>query len=296
MKRVLSAVLLASLLQALPASACDICGCGVSYYNPYLFPHLSKNYIGLSSIHRGYSTLSHDGGQSRERYHTLLLTAQYSIGSKFRVLALLPWQNNTLGNDAATRRLSGLGDVSLIGQYRLWEKNTDKGVRHVALVGAGVKLATGRYVPAATSKAEDQNFQLGTGSNDLLFNGSYRLSLRRLTFMATGSYKYNYANSDGYRFGDVLNAGLQVTLRQEWKNWSVAPYVQASPEWLLQDADRHILQPVSGGSALYAGGGVDLNNRKIAFGVNYQFAAAQNLAGGQIEARPRITLRTSFTF
>ena len=296
MNRFLFILLLGGLLQAAPAAACDICGCGVSYYNPFLFPHLSRNYIGLSSIHRAYHTLSHDGSLGRERYHTVLLTAQYALGRKFQLLAMLPWQNNTLRNEAGERRLSGAGDISVLGQYRLWEHSTDKGVRQVLLIGAGMKFATGRYVPASAGKTEEQNFQLGTGSNDLLLNGSYRISLRRLTFSANASYKYNTGNHDGFRYGDVLNGSLQVAYRNEWRKWSATPYLQLSRERMLKDADRHVLQTVSGGTACYAGSGVDVNTRKLAFGVNYQFAVAQELAGGQINVRPSLSLRTSFTF
>ncbi|RYY95275.1 MAG: hypothetical protein EOO11_16175 [Chitinophagaceae bacterium] len=296
MKRILTAALLGSLLQATPAKACDVCGCGVSYYNPYLFPHLSKNYTSLSYFHRVYRTQNGEGGRSREDYNSLLLTLQYSVRKRFQVLALVPWQFNTLRNDAGSRSLSGLGDLSLLGQYRVWERVSDKGVRQVVLAGAGVKLATGRYVPAATSKTEDQNFQLGTGSTDLLFNGSYRISLRNWTFSAAGSYKYNTENEDGYRYGDVVNTSVQATFRKEYRKWSLSPYVQLSQEWQLQDADRHVLQAASGGPVSYVAGGVEVNTRRFAFGANYQAAAAQNLAGGLIRVEPRVALRTSITF
>ncbi|RYY41782.1 MAG: transporter [Chitinophagaceae bacterium] len=295
MKRLLLAALVACLL-APAARACDICGCGVSYYNPYLFPHLSKSYVGLSYFHRVYRTAGHDGAWSRERYNTVLLTLQYSVGRKLQLQALLPWQANSLRNDAGSRSLSGLGDVSLMAQYRLWERNSDKGVRQSVLLGGGVKLASGRYVAAATSKAEDQNFQLGTGSTDLLLNGSYRISLRRWTFSGVGAYKYNTANKDGYRYGDVVNGGVQAAFRQEWRNWSLTPYAQYNYEWQLNDADNHVLQSVSGGGVSYLAGGLDCNNKRFAIGVNYQVTLAQDLAGGQIRVEPRLALRTSISF
>ncbi|RYY87424.1 MAG: transporter [Chitinophagaceae bacterium] len=255
MKRFFLAALLGGLL-APAARACDICGCGVSYYNPYLFPHLAKSYVGLSYFHRVYRTAGHEGSWSHERYNTLLLMMQYSVGRKLQLQALLPWQANTLSNESGARSLSGMGDISLMGQYRLWERNSDKGVRQALLLGAGVKLASGRFVPATTSKAEDQNFQLGTGSTDLLFNGSYRISLRRWTFSGVGSYKYNTPNKDGYRYGDVVNTGVQAAYRQEWRQWSLTPYAQ----------------------------------------VNYEWQLAQDLAGGQIRVEPRLAVRTSITF
>ena len=295
MKKYFTAVLLIGSLLSVPARACDICGCGVSNYNPFLFPHLSKSYIGLSYLHRTYHTRGDEGAFGTEHYNSFMLTGQYKLGKKLQFLALLPWQTNILTNDAGTRRAQGLGDITLNGQYRLWDQQTKK-LRQTVLIGGGVKLATGRYVPAATDKADDQNFQLGTGSTDFLLNGSYRLSYRKWVFGASTSYKYNTANSDGFRFGDIWNAGVMAVYRQDWDKVSLLPYVQLTHEAQLQDADNHVLQSHSGGTVFYAGGGVDLNTKRFTIGLNYQFAADQSLAGGQIDVGPRLAAHASFAF
>ncbi|RYY66235.1 MAG: transporter [Chitinophagaceae bacterium] len=292
----LSVLFLLLALSAAPARACDICGCGVSYYNPNLFPHLSKNFVGLSYLHRLYHTAGHEGSVGTERYNSLLLTVQYAAGKRLKLVALLPWQFNTLRNEGGRRTLSGAGDATLLAQYRVWERSSDKGVRQVFVAGAGVKLPSGRYTAAAASKTEEQNFQLGTGSTDVLLNGVYRLNVRRWSLSATGSYKYNTVNRDGFRYGDVLNTGVQAAFRRERRNWSLTPYLQASGEWQLTDASNHVLQPASGGEVVYAGGGVDFNTRKVSLGVNYQAPIAQHLAGGLVQAKPGFSVRTTFLF
>jgi hypothetical protein len=295
MKQFLMAVLCIGLLGAAPALACDICGCGVSNYNPYLFPHLSKNYIGLSYVHRVFHTRPLDEPGSTERYATILLSGQYRLGKRIQLTALLPWQENTLLNEAGSRRLSGLGDVTLLGQFRVWDHLT-KSLRQTVLVGGGVKLATGKFMPAATNKTDEQNFQLGTGSTDYLLNGSYRLSFRRWVFGASGSYKYNTSNADGFRYGDVINVGMIAVYRKDWEHLSLSPYVQLNHESQYRDADQHILQKYSGGTVFYAGGGIDLNTQKVTFGLNYQFAADQSLGAGQITAAPKFSAHASFSF
>src|SRR5437868_5621427 len=105
MYRYLTGALLGCLLLSLPARACDICGCGVSNYNPYLFPHLSRNYIGLTYLHRVYRTLPIDEPGGTERYNSILLSGQYMLGKKIQLTALLPYQMNTLVNDAGSRQL-----------------------------------------------------------------------------------------------------------------------------------------------------------------------------------------------
>lgn len=295
MKKISLLGLLLCGLGFLPAQACDVCGCGVSNYNPFLFPHLSRSYVGLSYLHRVYHTRTDEGTLGTEHYNSYLFTGQYKLGQRFQFLALVPIQDNYLHSTEGNRQASGLGDITLLGQFRLWD-HTGKTLRQTLLVGGGVKLATGRYTPAATDKADDQNFQLGTGSTDYLLNASYRISYRRWLFGATGSYKYNTANKDNFRFGDVWNAGLLAVYRKEWKKCSLAPYVQLTQEGQLKDADGHVLQSHSGGSVLFAGGGVDLNTKRYAFGLNYQFAADQSLAAGQIQAGPRISARVTVSF
>ncbi|GAB4091509.1 transporter [Flaviaesturariibacter terrae] len=295
MKRIPVAILLLAGLAPVRAHACDICGCGVSNYNPYLFPHLSKSYVGISFLHRVFHTHSDEGLAGTEHYNSLLFTGQYKLGKKVQLMALLPWQSNTLRNSDGSRREQGVGDISLLGQYRLWDKLT-KRFRQTVLLGGGVKLATGRYTPAGSDKADEQNFQLGSGSTDYLLNGSYRLSYRKWLVGISGSYKYNTANSDGFRFGDVWNAGLLTLYRLDWDKISVAPYLQLTHESQLRDADRHVLQAHSGGTVFYAGGGIDLNTKRVTVGVNAQFAPDQSLAAGQIQVGPRLALHTSYSF
>ncbi len=62
----------------------------------------------------------------------------------------------------------------------------------------------------------------------------------------------------------------------------------------MQDASHNVLQAQSGGHVLYTGSGVDLNTRKLAFGVNYQWAADQNIAAGAIVVKPRVTAHVLF--
>jgi hypothetical protein len=277
----------------LSVQACDICGCGVGNYNPYLFPHLSKSYLSMSYIHRYYRTHSESGISGNEYYNSLLLTAQFSIGKKFQVLGVLPYQVNQLVIDNETKKQSGAGDVSFLVNYRLLDKMST-GKRQSLLIGAGVKLPTGKYTTAKTEEIDDQNFQLGTGSIDYILSASYRITLAKWAFSAATSYKYNTQNKDDFRFGDVLTSGATAVYRIDRNKFSIAPYAQLTSEIQMKDAAAHVIQDHSGGNAFYTGAGIDVNTKKAAMGINYQLPVSQNMAEGQITVRPKLSAHLSF--
>lgn len=271
--------------------ACDICGLGTSNYNPFLFPHLSKNYINLTYLRQIYHVHT-DEGITREYFNTLLAGAQFSITDKLQLGAMVPYEINTQNGLPGNNSVKGVGDISLLASYSLW---THKGRSNTQalVIGAGVKLPSGKYEAEKAASIEDQNFQLGTGSTDYLLNAAYRLSYRKWIFSAVSSYKYNTENKENFRYGDVLTTGITAVYRKELKNFSLAPYVQLINEKQYDNADDHVLQSHTGGNALYAGAGIDLNTKKFAVGINYQATASQNLYEGEINAKPRLSAHLS---
>src|SRR4051812_17507517 len=109
MKRTFIALLIMGL-SCMSANACDICGCGTSNLNPFLFPYLSKNYLGFGYMHRVYHIYPSDGMQSREYYNTFSITGQYSIGKRWQLVAMIPYLHSKMITANGTTDLSGVGD------------------------------------------------------------------------------------------------------------------------------------------------------------------------------------------
>jgi hypothetical protein len=276
------------------AKACDICGGGLGNYNPLLFPHLSKNYLSLCWMHRQYITYADDGSRGYESYNAALLTAQYSPLKRLQLALMAPWQLNKMQTLDGQKRISNIGDITFLANYRLVDKRNTK-LRHTIVTGAGIKLPTGKYTSMKGEDVEGQNFQAGTGSVDYLLNASYHLGWRQWTFSIASSYKYNTQNKDEYRYGDVFVNGFTAVYQKEFKKFSLSPYVQLINEKQMKDADANVLQHHSGGQALYAGGGLDITKNKISGGFNYQFVAKQQLAEGNIIAKPRFSAHLLIT-
>ena len=291
MKKIFIAIVLSVVLFS-SANACDICGGGTGTYNPFLFPHLSKNYIGLNFLNRSFHTHYDDGSVTTTHYSTFLILGQYSVSSKLKLVAFVPYSTNKMERDNMLIKSSGTGDVTLLVNYNLWDK-AGESISQSLIIGGGAKLHTGTYTQPKTEDVNDRNFQLGTGSIDYILNGSYRMGYGNWVVNAIGSYKYNTANKEHYRFGDILTAGGTVAYQKTCNKISIAPYVQVVHESQMKDADKHVLQDDSGGSILYAGAGMDVTVSKITIGANYQFAA-NNISKGELNANPRFSSRISF--
>jgi hypothetical protein len=284
--------LVASVVTSGAVKACDLCGGGVSNSNPFMFPHLAKTYLGLSYSHKSFR--QHSGIEtSTYHYNSILVTAQVSLSKKFMVTGMIPYEFNSLSNDHGVKKISGLGDVSLLANYKLWTKAKNQN-RQTILIGAGIELPTHVLATSQVEQSENQNFQLSSGSIDYILNASYHLSRNQFMFSVAGSYKYNTANKEEYRYGDILTTAGTLVYRKDWLKMSVSPYVQLMYETQMKDASNHIIQNSSGGQVLYTGGGVDINTKNIAVGMNYQFAPHQNLAQGLTEVKPRCNAHISF--
>ncbi|RYY99701.1 MAG: hypothetical protein EOO11_04025 [Chitinophagaceae bacterium] len=294
MKKIFPALLLAAAVAALPARACDVCGYGPSNYNPFLFPHLARSYVSLSWSARSYRLLDHDGSWAQAKNNTLLLSAQYRLNSRLQLLAQLPFQLNEAHTQEGSTRSSGAGDATVLAQYRFVEAKRGNW-RHTVLAAAGAKLPTGRYRSEA-EKTAGQTFQPGSGSLDYLANAAYRVGYRNWLLGTSVAYKYNTAARDGFRYGDMLTAGAQLVFRLEGTRGALMPYAQATHETQFNDASGHVLQARTGGTALYVGGGLDASTRSITAGMSYQWAADQAIAGGNIQARPRLQAHVAFSF
>ncbi len=284
-----------ALLCCISTYACDICGCSVSNYNPFQFPHLAKNYVGLSYLNRHYRLHGEDGSHAEQYVNTLLLSVQVNAGKKFQFTVLVPYQFTRLKMEGNNRQLNGIGDVSLLGSWKVWNKLT-KTSRQAIMIGAGVKLPTGSYHPMESNKLQEQNFNVGSGSVDYIINGSYRLGLRQWVLNVSSSYKYNTTNKEQFRYGDVINSSLILGKRYEPKNVAFLPYIQTSWEKQLQDATKHILQQHSGGHVLSAGIGLDVNTKRFTAGIAFMNPINQNLALGSIKASATTSAHVAISF
>ncbi|MBO9659841.1 MAG: transporter, partial [Chitinophagaceae bacterium] len=202
------------LLCSASAFACDICGAGSGGSYLGIMPSFRKKFFGLRYQ---YNSLRHHlgpGGSinyltTTETYNTIEAWGAVNIGNRFRVTAFVPYNFIQRVNQQEKMNDQGIGDITVIGYYRLLSKvNDGDKLNHSLWIGAGAKLPSGKYNPEDKNvqQASQNTFQLGTGSVDFSIHAMYDISCRQTGLNLNVGYKMNTANEYGYRYGNKFTA------------------------------------------------------------------------------------------
>lgn len=299
--------LLLGLLVALswPTLACDLCGCsnGSSFFG--ILPQGHRRFMGLR--YRFTQFDSHVGSvnlRSRETFRTAELWGRFYPVKRVQVLAFLPYQfsEQILLKTGQRTPLQGLSDVTLLAHYNLlntfMQDAANRKVDHNLLVGGGIKLPTGRYRYDETSIAEvdNPNFQLGTGSTDLLLNAIYTARYQRIGLNTDVSYRVNTTNANGYRFGNRTTATASLFYMSSLGTKSIMPHLGIYVEKANRDMRAGEVNIRTGGYATYLNAGTEVYLSKVSVGLSYRQPLVQNLSNGEVQARSQVTTHLTFLF
>lgn len=292
--------------------ACDICGCGVGSYYLGILPDFNKRFIGLRYQYNSLET--HLGPQGErtalsadETYRIAELWGAWNIGSRVRVMAILPYNFNhrEVPGAGTFGSKKGIGDIAVMAYYKVFEggatTSDSKLFNHSLWAGVGIKTPTGKYDNSERSTVGSDapnNFQLGTGSADFTLNMSYDARLMDLGLNLNVLYKINTENKYEYRYGNKFtgNALFYYKFLIDMK-LRISPNAGIMYERAAQDVEYNTFNVgQSGGHITSAVTGLELNYKKVSAGVNYQIPFSQNLAGSRVNAGNRLMTHVSFAF
>ncbi|HKG05590.1 MAG TPA: hypothetical protein VKB19_03995 [Pedobacter sp.] len=288
--------------------ACDICGCGVGSYYLGILPEYNKRFIGLRYQHKQLSTHLGPFGErspitADETYQSAELWGGWNIGTRFRVLAFIPYNFNQRESLTGSGSKNGLGDIALMAYYKIFDKMGSLGDRLLVQslwIGGGVKAPTGKYEPSERLAIQESpnNFQLGTASTDFTLNAAYDVRYNDLGINTNVNYKINTANKYDYRYGNKFTANALFYYKfRIAEKLTLAPNAGVLYETAVKDVENEKYSvSVSGGYSLSAVGGVEVAMNGLSFGANYQNVRSQDLAGGRAKAGNRIMLHMSLPF
>ena len=285
--------------------ACPICGCGGGNLYMGLIPDFKNKFFGFRYQFSNFHTqLANDATQfSTNYYNSIELWGGYNVSRKLRVMAFAPYYFNKQIDDDGTTHKNGIGDVSIMAQYNVWQSttmlNNNKAIKQQLWLGGGIKLPTGPFDINATDSnttIADINAQIGTGSTDFILNGQYNLQLGKVGINVSANYKMNLENSDKYKYGNKFSGNALAFCQIKDKHFTILPNAGLG----LETTDKNALQKAkvdyTESRLLTYMAGIELNYRAIGFGVNVQLPASQNFAEGQTELRSKAMAHVSYSF
>lgn len=285
--------------------ACPFCGCGGGNLYMGLMPDFQHGFAGVRYHYSQYhTTLFSDPSQfSHNYYNSIELWGGYSISKRLQVLAFVPYYINKQVDDDGTTTPNGLGDITVIGQYRVFSITSlspkKRVIQQQLWLGGGVKVATGNFSldlsdPSVT--VADINAQLGTGSTDFLLNGLYSFRIDNFGVNTSANYKINTVNSQGYRYGDRFTGNLIAYYRMGKPAFGISPNAGLGYENVQGNLLNKAKVQYTGSSVTNAIAGVEFNFKKIGLGLNAQIPIAQDFAEGQTKLRFKTMAHITFGF
>lgn len=303
--RKISLVVFIVLFAALQrSSACEICGCGVGNIYIGILPQFKSHFIGLRYHFNRFNTrLSDDPTQySKDFYQTVELWSGWNIGKRFQLLTLMPVNFNHQESDEGISNLKGLGDITLLLNYKLIDINSQgskgKNLVQQLWIGGGIKLPTGKFEleDGNPDIASIANTQLGSGSTDILLNAMYNVRIRKLGITTQANYKINTANKEDFQFGNKFAASSFVSYGLFSGNTVISPNFGLLYEKTGASKLQTSKIDLTGGSLLQVAPGIEFGFNKISVGLNAQLPIAQNFAENQTKQKLKGMAHISFAF
>lgn len=308
MKKKIMIALILVMVSVTGTQACDICGCGVGSYYLGILPEYNKRFLGMRYQYKSLRTHLGPMGErtpitADETYQSAELWGGWNFGTRFRVLAFVPYNFNKRESQTGNGTKTGLGDIAVMGYYKLFDHKGTLGERLLVQslwIGGGIKVPTGKYEPTerlAVSESPN-NFQLGTASTDFTLNAAYDIRYNDMGLNANVNYKINTENKYEYRYGNKFTSNVLVYHKfRVAHRVTVAPNIGVLYETATKDVESKKYDvAVSGGYSLSAVGGVEVAMKGLSFGANYQNVRSQKLAAGRAYAGNRVMVHMSLPF
>ncbi len=292
---------------AFQAMSCDVCGCSLSGLYFGFIPVQNTHFVGVK-----YSAAHFDAfidnddyyfedEYSEDTYQRFDIMGRFSLGKRLQLRFMVPYLYNIMDGSHQNVRSYGIGDPVMLAYYSVLnsDANTMSDVNHSLNLGAGVKLPVGEYNKTDQEEIINRNFQLGSGSIDYLLTTNYTVRHQKMGMNAEVSYKLNTPNKHEYRFGNQLNASVNVFRYFELDMLSIVPFLGGYFETAAYHYFNDIKEANTGGYSWLGTLGVQIFTGDLTFNAQYQIPVKQQFNTDEfatIEVGNRLNLAMYFSF
>ncbi len=300
MKRIILLLLLVFSINE--SYSCNLCGCNSGNYFIGPYPQFNLHFIGLRYSFEGYHTrLNSDYSQfSNDFYQTTELIGGTNIGNRWQAMMFVPYNFYRSKSDDGTKNNSGLGDITLIGNYKLLDRKylsrDTETVFQQLFIGGGLKVPSGKFAVDTAEVVSSASIQPGTGSVDYLLNLIYSYQYKSWGFNFNSSYRFN-GSSHHYKFGNRLSLTAYA-----FRNFHAGDQISINPNigLLFEDSGSnykdHEKVTDTGGNDLLAAAGFEIRYKKLALGASIEEPMVSNISAGQTKAQLRGMCQVSVLF
>lgn len=286
-------------LAALEDFDCDACGCSASGGSMGFSSMLNNNFVGVRYFKQSYT--SRDGIFENspwidENFNTIQAWTRIPVTDKVQISALIPYHFHERELTTAKESISGLGDITIMGLYTVFETKKDSAVfTHRVNLGAGVKIPTGKFTQANNLGSINQSFQLGTGSWDYSMVSEYVISRKDLGLNTTLNYVFKTENKKEYQYGDQFNYAATLFYLFDLNTVQIVPQAGLAGEVYQTNKQHGLDLPNTAGDILFGKFGLEAGKNKFSIGVNAMLPIKQNLSSGKMEANYRWSVNLNYT-
>lgn len=273
---------------------CDACGCAAGNGSSGFESLLNPQFIGIKYFAQHYKAkenlFTNDLTQN-QYFNTVQIWGKIPITKKLSIYGSIPFQfheKKTLQGDI---NISGVGDANLMGIYEILKS---KNTYHQLNGGFGVKIPLGKFDEKGITGV-NPSFQLGTGSWDYQLALSYKYQKKLFALMLNSDYTIKTENKKHYQFGNQWNYSATGFYRL-WRNENSILSGKLGLQGEVYNWNKQFgeIMPRTAGSALYGKLGFEVSYKKFSLGGELMLPAYTNLAGGDIEAKSRLSVFVNF--
>lgn len=279
---------------------CDACGCSANGGSMGFSSMLDNNFVGLRFLKQSYT--SQDGIFDNspwvdENFNTIQAWARIPISSKIQISGLIPYHFNERNWINKSEAIAGLGDITLIGLYSIYETKKDSTTfTHKLNAGLGIKIPSGKFDAANNFGTINKSFQLGTGSWDYQLLAEYVIKKKQLGLNSMLNYVIKTENEKKYQYGNQFNYASTLFYLFETKNETkIAPQLGIAGEMYQSNKQLGQIEADTLGDIIFGKLGLELGKDQFSLGLNAMVPVQQNLSNGKMEANYRWSINLNYT-
>lgn len=276
---------------------CDACGCSANGGSLGFSSLVEQNFVGVRYFYQHYTSkdgLYNDSPWIDEHFNTLQLWSKIPLSSRIEISAIVPFQFHESMKTQGSRSIQGLGDITLTGIYKAWNRSQEEGFSHSFDVGAGVKLPTGKFDKVQNGSV-NPSFQVGTGSWDFIALAEYGIERNNWGWQNSGSYVIKTENASHYTFGNQFNFGSVLYYRTSYNALNLVPQLGINGESYASNSQYGEKLKDTKGHVLFGKVGAELGYQKWSFGAMAMLPLSQELTGGNVKADYRWSIHLNYS-